>query len=260
MKSVLRIALIDDEVHNTNLLSTFLRQHCPEVSIVGTASSAAEARTVLYNEKPDAIFLDIHMPGEDGFDLLRSLPDRKFAVVFVTAFDKYAINAIKAGALDYLMKPIDTDEMTAAVRKLLVLKEQQQFGSWNNYNEQIQVLLDNVHDKSPKLEKISVPLFNGYQLLKIQDIIRCQSDNNYTTFFLASGKPLIISKSIKEYEELLEGSDFVRIHRSHLINMHHVEKFIREDNGYVIMSDKSTIEVSRRKKEEFIERLQSIGA
>lgn len=260
MKSVLRIALIDDEVHNTNLLSTFLRQHCPEVSIVGTASSAAEARTILHNEKPDAIFLDIHMPGEDGFDLLRSLPDRKFAVVFVTAFDKYAINAIKAGALDYLMKPIDTDEMIAAVHKLLLLKEQQQFVSWNNYNEQIQVLLDNVHDKSPKLEKISVPLFNGYQLLKIQDIIRCQSDNNYTTFFLASGKPLIVSKSIKEYEELLEGSDFVRIHRSHLINMLHVEKFIREDNGYVIMSDKSTIEVSRRKKEEFIERLQSIGA
>lgn len=260
MKSVLRVILIDDEIHNTNLLNTFLRHNCPEVTVIGTAGSAAEARILILDEKPDAIFLDIHMPGEDGFDLLRSLPERNFSVVFVTAFDQYAINAIKAGALDYLMKPIDTDELTVAVRKLLSLKEQQKIGSWGNYNEQIQVLLDNMKSISPKLEKISVPLFNGYQLLKVKDIIRCESDNNYTTFYLTSGKPLIVSKSIKEYEESLEGSDFVRVHRSHLINMVHVEKFIREDNGYVVMSDKSTIEVSRRKKEEFIERLQSIGA
>lgn len=260
MTSTVRAVLIDDEINNTNVLSTFLRHHCPEVTVVGKAISASEAREIIRAEKPDALFLDIHMPGEDGFDLLRSLPERTFAVVFVTAFDKYAINAIKAGALDYLMKPIDIEELIQSVQKLLGYKQQQQSGTWQHYNEQIQSVLDNVKIGTHTLQKISIPLFNGYQLLKVQDIIRCESDNNYTTFYLQSGKPIIVSKSIKEYEELLDSSGFVRVHRSHLINMAHVEKFIREDNGYVIMSDKSTIEVSRRKKEEFIERLQSLGA
>ena len=167
MKSTVRAVLIDDEINNTNVLSTFLRHHCPEVSIVGNAISASEAREIIHAEKPDVLFLDIHMPGEDGFDLLRSLPERTFAVVFVTAFDKYAINAIKAGALDYLMKPIDIDELKQAVQKLLGYKQQQQSGTWQHYNEQIQSVLDNVKTGTHTLQKISIPLFSNMCSIRI---------------------------------------------------------------------------------------------
>lgn len=253
---LLRVVTIDDEEHSNATIQIFLKKYCENVAIVGTASSAEEARTVIAATKPDAIFLDIQMPNEDGFALLRSMPDRDFSVVFVTAYDQHAISAIKAGAIDYLLKPLDIDDLRSAVERLRVRKETNHQDDFSQYARQIQSVLDNLHTIPTKLTKISVPLSNGYQMLTVADIIRCESDNNYTTFFLNNNKQILVSKPIKDYEDMLEGSGFVRVHRSHLVNLAHVEKFIQK--SYVVMSDKTVVEVARRKTEELLTRIQTL--
>ena len=254
---LLRVVTIDDEEHSNATIQIFLKKYCENVAIVGTASSADEARTVIAATKPDAIFLDIQMPNEDGFALLRSMPERDFSVVFVTAYDQHAISAIKAGAIDYLLKPLDIDDLRSAVERLRVRKESRHHDTVQDYARQIQSVLDHLHTGLPtKLTKISVPMSNGYQMRTVADISRCESDNNDTTFFLNNNKQILVSKPIKDYEEMLEGSGFVRVHRSHLVNLAHVEKFIQK--SYVVMSDKTVVEVARRKTEELLARIQTL--
>lgn len=222
--------LVDDEPINISNLSALLNRYCPEVKVVASAHSAEEARLKIISNKPDVIFLDIEMPGENGFDLLKSFHNPDFAVVFVTAYNSYGIQAIKFSALDYLLKPISIAELKITVEKIL------QSVITNKQNSRLKNLL-NLLDKSQldHSEKIALPTQKETYLVPITDILRCESSNNYTTFFLINGTTLLISKPLYEYDELLTPYGFIRPHQSHLVNKHHVTSILNEDSGYLLL-------------------------
>lgn len=255
----LRVLIVDDEQLSRETLRSLLVEYCEDIEVVADAGSAEEARECIAREQPDVLFLDIEMPNEDGFDLLRSLPEHNFAVVFVTAYDHYAINAIKASASDYLLKPVDIDELRRAVQKVRDAGLGASDDRDEVYREQLQTVLENLGHGSRKLKRISLPCANGFRLVNVANVIRLEADNNYSTFHLSSGEKILVTRSIKEYTDLLENSDFVRVHKSHLVNLEHVERFIRESGTYVVMSDDTTIEVSRRKKDELLRKIQDLG-
>lgn len=236
--------LVDDEVNNWDNLQVLLQQYCPDVCVVGTAINASEARKQIELLQPDLIFLDIQMPGENGFELLQSLPEISFELIFVTAFDQYGINAIKFSALDYLLKPIAIEELIQAVEKAVKrIHEKKQ-------NSNIQNLLHLLQSPLTLTEhKIALPSNRETRLIAVKDIIRCESQNVYTTFFLLNGEKIMVSKAIKEYEKLLAPYGFIRSHQSHLINKRHVKSYLKEDNGYLLMIDGFQVPISRQKKE-----------
>lgn len=234
---MIRTIIIDDEQHNIANLKALLAKYCPAVDVVATASQAAEARTKLIQLKPDLVFLDIHMPGENGFDLLKSLGECSFEVIFATAFNEYGIMAIKFSALDYLLKPINSTELIAAVEKA------EKAIKAKKHNSRLENLLHLLEKSQADMnERIALPTLKETFLIPVKDIVRCESSNNYTTFFLIDGTQHIISRPIYEYEELLNPYGFVRCHQSHLVNKHHIKSILNEDGGYLIM-EKSGVKV-----------------
>ena len=236
--------IIDDEIININNLQALLNKHCKIIEVSGTATNAAAARKSIMQLKPDVIFLDIEMPEENGFDLLRSIKDIDFEVVFVTAYDTYGIMAVKFSALDYLLKPINIEELKITVNKI----EQ----SVSNKNQHLRLgnLLHLLDQKQPdEYQKIALPTQKETFLVPVKDIIRCESSNNYTTFFLSNGAEHLISKPMYEYEELLSPYGFIRCHQSHLVNRVHVTSILNEDAGYLIMqyTDKK-VPISKQRK------------
>jgi len=197
--------------------------------------------------KPDVIFLDIQMPDGSGFTLLEKLKDIDFDIIFTTAFDQYAIRAIKYSALDYLLKPISPDDLVAAVEKV----RQRKLGT--KINQNIKVLLENINKPEKESPKIILSTSDKIHVVEISNITRCESDNYYTRFYFKEGDPILISKTLKENEELLKEHNFIRPHKSHLININYIKAFLRIDNGYIQMTDNSKIPVSRRKKEMIID-------
>lgn len=241
---MIQAILVDDEPINISNLQALLNGHCPEITVIATATSADEARTQIEALKPDIVFLDIHMPEKDGFSLLRSFKALPFEVVFVTAFDEYAITAIKFSALDYLLKPISIPELQSAVKKIvrtLATKKQ-------NYRlENLLRLLDDQHHDSNR--KIALPTLKETHLVPIKNIVRCESSNNYTNFYLIDGGSHLISRPIYEYEELLSPYGFIRCHQSHLVNKQYVISILNEDAGYLIMDNTALkIPISKQKK------------
>ncbi|GAB3930932.1 LytR/AlgR family response regulator transcription factor [Mucilaginibacter myungsuensis] len=236
--------LVDDETLNISNLSALLARHCPGVQIIATATHADEARELIMTMKPDVVFLDIEMPGKNGFELLRSIPDPDFEVIFVTAYDTYGIMAVKFSALDYLLKPINTTELKDAVERAeasVQLKKQ---------NLRLGNLLQLLDKKQPdENEKIALPTLKETYLVPVKDIVRCESSNNYTTFYLANGAEHIISKPLYAYDEMLTPYGFIRCHQSHLVNKAHIVSILNEDSGYLIMqrSDKK-VPISKQKK------------
>ena len=240
--------LIDDEQNNIDNLSFLLEKHCRPVHILGSAKSAEIARTKIEALQPDILFLDIQMPEEDGFSLLKSLPPSQLEtldVIFVTAFDHYGIKAIKFSALDYLLKPIDVNELRNAVQKAQIRLQTKQR---NRLLENLLEVVDRNADK--KTHRIALPSLHENRLVNIQDIICCESSNNYTHFFLANGEKILVSKPIYEYDALLADYGFLRCHRSHLVNSRHVQALLHEDSGYLRLSNGEKIPISRLKKEE----------
>ncbi len=236
--------LVDDEPINNGNLTALLAQHCPQINVLATATSADQARELLLALKPDVVFLDIQMPEKNGFDLLKSISEPAFEVVFVTAFDEYGIMAIKFSALDYLLKPINVAELKTAVSKVEAsIGEKKK----NSRLENLMQLLDQQqHDEN---EKIALPTQKEIFLTPIKTIVRCESSNNYTTFFLTNGVSHLISRPIYEYDELLSPYGFIRCHQSHLVNKKHVKSILNEDSGYLIMDHgDSRIPISRQKK------------
>jgi len=248
---MLRTILIDDEADGRESLRLALEKYCPEVAIVGICENAETGKKAIEKLQPDLVFLDVQMPRISGFDLLQQLTRISFGVIFVTAFDRYAIKAIKFSALDYLLKPIDIDELLNAVHKA----SQQSFPVQRHVYQSV---FSNSQHRLGKIEKVAVPTHDGIDFYPTDDIIYCQADGSYTTLFLRGKPKQLICKKLIEFEHLLAESGFFRVHHSSLINLKHVQKYIRGEGGYVILTDNFHVDVSRRRKEEFLQLLGRI--
>ncbi|HNE29712.1 MAG: LytTR family DNA-binding domain-containing protein [Saprospiraceae bacterium] len=241
--------LIDDEPNNLDNLANLLREYCPELIVAGTASSAAAGEALIRQIGPELVFLDIQMPGQSGFDLLRALPAINFELIFVTAYDQYAIQAIRFAAVDYLLKPVSPDELRQAVAR----------AAQNARNKRQNLQLDNLLQllQQPKdAHRIALASLEETRFVRPADIVRCESDNNYCFFYLDDGEKLTVSRPIYEFEELLRPYGFVRCHQSHLINPRFVKSWVKKDGGYLLFDNGAQAPVSRAKREEVLRVLQ----
>jgi len=240
----LKTVLIDDEQHNLDNLLQLLRLNCPEVEICATAKNADEGRRLIIEHKPELVFLDIQMPGKNGFDLLRSLPSYNFEVIFVTAFDQYGIQAVKFAAVDYLLKPVNVDELQAAVTRVV---EKNLRKKENLQLENLIQLLRKQHNKDE--HRVALTTLKETRFIFTRDIIRCESSNNYCTFYLAHNEKLLVSRPIHEFEDILRDYGFIRCHQSHLVNKKYIKSLVKEDGGYLLLDNNTQIPISRNKKE-----------
>ena len=241
----LRAVIVDDEPNNIGNLSILLGRHCPEVEITGQAENADDAKQLILEQDPDLVFLDIQMPGKSGFDLLRELNDHSFEIVFITAYDKYGIQAVKFAAIDYLLKPINVEELKAAMKKVVGR------ASTKHNNLQLENLLHLLNERNNRrLHRIALQGSRETRFVEPEKIIRCEASNNYTTFFLTDGTRIVTSRPIFEYEELLKEYDFVRPHQSHLINKRFIRSWVKEVGGYLLLDNDFPVPVSRAKREE----------
>lgn len=249
---MIRAIIIEDEKKSRETLLGLLQKYCLSVEIVAQAEGYREGVQLVKKYKPDVIFLDIQMPDGSGFRLLEELKDMDFDVIFTTAFDQFAIKAIKYSALDYLLKPIVPQELVDAINKLKVKKANAE------KRKSIETLLDNIKTPEEDPHKIVLSTAEKIHVIDVDDILRCESDNYYTYFYFTNGDKLLISKTLKENEELLSHHSFIRPHKSHLINVKYIKSFIRQDGGYIIMTDGSKVPVSRRKREKILEILMNL--
>lgn len=252
---MIQAVLVDDEQNSRETLKGKLELFCPEVEVVGEAGDVKTALETIKSKKPDLLFLDIELSGESGFDLLTAIRDEKDmnpAIVFITAHDEFAIKAIKFSALDYLLKPIDPEDLVKAVRK--VEDEKGLPKKATNFN----VLVENIRQAADSPKKIVVPTSDGMHVIKISEVIRLESSSNYTTFYLKDHKPLLASKTLKEFDAMLQGYSFNRVHKSHLVNMNYLTRYVQTDGGYLILEDGSRIPVANRKKEQLLSLLKNL--
>ena len=249
---MIKAIIVDDELGARESLSKMLEKNCSSVQIVAKADSMLSAYEAIINFHPDLVFLDIEMPNGNAFDLLEKIKEIDFDIIFTTAYDHYAIKAIKFSAIDYILKPIDPEELLQAVKRY-----EEKSGQKNMLDKKFKTLLNNLKPEN-KLKKVGIPDGDGLIFINLADIIRCDSDGNYTFFILTSGKKIVASRTLGEYEQLFADDNFFRVHRSHLINLQHVKKYLKGEGGYVIMSDNSQVEVSRRNKNDFLQKLAQI--
>jgi two-component system LytT family response regulator len=238
-----KAVLVDDEEHCLETLNMLLDEYCPEIHVIASCTSAEQAIDRIQKLRPDLVFLDIEMPFMNGFDMLEKIKPVSFSVIFTTSYDHYAIRAIQYSALDYLLKPIDPDGLMAAVHRAKTQK-------MNPSSEQIQMLMDQLSQKEKKFSKIAIPTIEGFELIPADQVIHCKADDNFTVLYLKNKITKIACRSLKEVEEQLQDfTNFLRVHHSYLVNMNEVAKYIRGDGGYLVMTDGSTINVSRARKE-----------
>lgn len=242
---MLRTLLLDDEPNSIALLRHLMANHCPELEIVGAYTDAYEGLAAIRRDRPELVFLDIEMPKLNGFELLNQCQPLQFKVIFTTAYNQYAVRAFKYSALDYLLKPIAEEELVAAVRKAAaspVLPDLRQYDVLQQFNP--------LRQAQP--QKMVIPTLEGLIFIDITDVIHADSDGSYTRVWLAGGESILVSKSLKEVEEMLHFDFFYRAHHSHLINLQHIKKYLRAD-GDVLMSNGRTVPVARSKRQEFLE-------
>jgi len=244
---MIKAVIVDDEPHCCQTLATLLKKYCPQVEIEGVYYSAVEALKRLTEEQPQILFLDIEMPQMNGFELLERLPGINFELIFTTSYDQYAIKAFHFSALDYLLKPIDRAELQKAVQKAINRQE-------HPLPQQIDILLKKLHQPSA-ISKVALPTMEGLQMIPVDSIISCASENNYTIFFLKNNKKVIASRLLKEVEEMLTDYSFARVHNSYVVNLNEIEKYVKGEGGYLIMSDGSSVDVSRSRKENLLKKL-----
>jgi two-component system LytT family response regulator len=245
---MIKAVVVDDEDKSRDTLLALLDKYCPQVRVVATAVNVAEGINAISNHQPDLVFLDVEMPDGTGFDLLEQLSPVAFEIIFTTAFNQYAIRAIRSSALDFLLKPVVSEDLITAVSRFELKKQS------HNSNDQIKVLLSNIKELKGALHKIAIPASDGLVLLDINDIVRLEADGSYTRFITMHGNHLI-SRTMKEYDDMLSGNNFLRVHHGHLINIHHVKKYVRGEGGYLVMVDGTSVPVSVRKKAEVVEKL-----
>lgn len=251
---MVRALIIDDEKHCCENLEWQLNQYCPEIEVMAVCNSAEKGLLQIQQLQPQLIFLDIEMPGMTGFEMLKCLTEIKFDIIFTTAFDKYAIRAIKFSALDYLLKPIDKDELCEAVEK---------FQNRSQYDPLKQLGALFTHFKKNNdlsFQKIALPTLHGYELIPINNIVYCESSSNYTDVHLSNGKHLLISRTLKDIEELLDIKPFFRVHNSYLVNLQYAVRYVKGEGGYLVLSNDATVPVSRSKKEELLKFITHLSA
>ena len=249
---MLNAIIVDDEVQSRETLERMLVNFCPQVTIVGKAASVAEAVPLIDDHQPDVVFLDIEMPGGNGFTLLEHYEEFPFEVIFTTAHDLYAINAIKFSALDYLLKPVNIRELQEAVKRA-----EKKIGvqSEADRRQKIDALRSNLAEGEQSFSKIALPTAEGIDFIEVDDVIRVEAERSYSNFHLKGRRKIMVSKPLSEYEALLEACNFFRIHKSHMINLNHLEKYVKGKGGYVIMNDDSHVDVSVRRKEALLVRI-----
>ncbi|MEO7923848.1 MAG: LytTR family DNA-binding domain-containing protein [Chitinophagaceae bacterium] len=243
---MLTAIIIDDETSSRNALKQKLMHHCSSIQIITECENAEEGIKNIEEKKPDIVFLDVEMPRMNGFTMLQQLQTRNFELIFITAYDHYAIRAIRFSALDYLVKPVDIEDLKAAVEKAGQKRKH------SHGNERIDLLLQNLMNEKKEHQRIAIPSMEGLQFINMDDIIYLEAQSNYTLIYLKDSYKLTVSKTLKDFEELLPSAVFIRIHHSHIINRTAVEKYIKGEGGQVIMKNGVTLDVARRKKEEFM--------
>ncbi len=244
----MRAIVVDDEAGARGALINLLRNYFEDIEIIGEADGVESGKKLITEKKPDLLFLDVQMQDGTGFDLLAGIDRSNLQVIFVSAHDYFAITAIKVSAVDYLVKPVEPVELQKAIDKIRQQK------SLTEVQKKLDLLLTNVN----KIEKIALPSLNGIEFVKLDDIVRCEAESNYTVFYLINGDKVTVSKTLKDYEDILSQNNFFRIHKSVIINIKYLKKYIKGDGGSVIMEDGSELLVSRRRKDDFLEALAAL--
>ncbi len=243
---MIRAIIIEDEPVSREMLTLLLQRHKADIEIVDTCSNPTDGIESIALHQPDLIFLDIQMPKMNGFDMLKKINNINFEVIFTTAFDQYAINAIRTSALDYLLKPVDDEDLTAAIEKcrerMIEKKTKYQFEN----------LLNNLTNKNPLDKTLALSASDGISFVKMSNILRVEANGRYAKFYLLDKQTILVSKTLGDFEEILSANHFFRIHDSSIINLNHVKKYTRGDGGTVLLSDNTELDVSRRRKEEFV--------
>ncbi|MGZ8538553.1 MAG: LytR/AlgR family response regulator transcription factor [Flavisolibacter sp.] len=249
----MKAVLVDDEPDGIRTLKKMIALHCPGVEVVATCSNANMAKEQISLLSPDVVFLDIQMPGKSGLDLLTELPGKEFEVIFVTAHNEYMLQAFQYSAADYLLKPVDEDRLIDAVKRV-----EKKLNEGKN-DDRDGALLHNISKAGiPAEMRLCLPTIKGFIVLKLEEIIYCEAERSYTIFHLENGKTVMVSKPLIDYDEMLKDTSFLRIHKSFLINLYHVKEYQRGEGGLVILSDNAQIEVSRRKKEQFLMKIREV--
>lgn len=246
---MINAVIVDDEPYCCEALSILLNRYCPQVEVRGSYHSAMDALGAIREKKPQLLFLDIEMPRMNGFELLEKIRDLSFELIFTTSYDQYAIKAIRFSALDYLLKPIDREELVRSVQKV-----EQRLKS--PLPQQIDLLFQKLQSPTQLFSKIAIPTMEGLQMVAVDNIIHCTSDSNYTILMLKDQQRVIASRTLKEIEELLEDYSFIRVHHSNVVNLNEICKYIKGEGGYLVMSDGSSVNVSRSRKEGLLKKLQ----
>lgn len=233
--------IVDDELHGRENLKKIIENYCPEIEMLACADSVINAKKLVYNHKPEVVFLDINMPVLDGFDFLDEYDDRNFMVVIVSAHEEFGINAVKAGAEDYLLKPINVKELKQTIKKILSKK---------NKNSKIETI--------EETDKLVIPASHGFEVLLFDEIIRFEADGSYTKIIIREGKNKMASRTLKDFENILPKAKFFRIHKSHLINLKYIKEYSNLSGSIITMTDGSKVEISRRKAPEFVQKIKEI--
>lgn len=249
----MKALLVDDEPDGIRTLTKMLELNCPEVEIAAACSNATTAKQLLHDIQPDVLFLDIRMPGKSGLDMLGELPVKDFEVIFVTAHNEYMLQAFQFSAVDYLMKPVDEDRLVEAVERVKKRLDREK------NTAQSEALLHNIGKAgSPQEMRLCLPTQKGFTIVKLEEILYCEAERSYTVFHFVNGRPVTISKPLYDYEKLLTDTPFMRIHKSFLVNLLHVKEYVRGEGGTIIMTNGTEIEVSRRKKEQFLVKIKDV--
>ncbi|WP_421944581.1 LytR/AlgR family response regulator transcription factor [Pedobacter sp.] len=239
----MKAVLVDDEISNLENLRTLLNKHCPQVSIMATAQNVTDAVDVIEKYLPDLVFLDIQMGKRTGFDVLKLVQTQNFEVIFVTAYDQYGIQAVKFAALDYLLKPIDIEELINAVSKA------EDKLSTHIRTSQLDFLMQQLKKPEVNMSKIALQMQSEIRYVALSEIIRCEADNTYTHFYLSGSEKILVSKPLKEYADLLKPNGFIRTHQSHLVNPKYVKSWLKEDGGVLLLTSGEKIPISKPNKD-----------
>jgi len=246
---MIKAIIVDDEPYCCEALAILLERYCPQVSVMQSCLSGTDALNAIREHRPQLLFLDIEMPQMNGFELLEKIQDVHFELIFTTSYDQYAIKAIRFSALDYLLKPIDREELQRAIQKVI---QRLQYP----LPQQIEILLQKLHNPQYSLNKIAIPTMEGLRMVTVDTIISCSSDSNYTILILKDGQKIVASRTLKEIEELLEDHPFLRVHHSHLVNLNEIHRYVKGEGGYLVMTNEASIDVSRSRKEMLLKKLQ----
>ena len=244
----IRAIIIDDDSYTSEALALQLEKYCPEVKLEGTFGNGLEGLGAIKKIKPDLVFLDVEMPKMNGFEMLEALDEINFELIFTTSYDQYALKAIRFSAIDYLLKPIDREELQKAVQKVVKRTSRPMA-------QQMEILMQKLKTPSKVISKLAMPTMEGLQMVLIDSIISCESDSNYTILRLKDNHRLIVSRTLKDIEEMLEDHSFARVHHSYMVNLNEIEKYVKGEGGYLLMSDGTTVDVSRSKKEMLLRKL-----